>query len=368
MQDAHINSVVNASPRNGMASFGDASARILGSGASFPSCRTPDGDMVSSIATSDLLERLTPDLPADRRAPVLAHFEEEFGIQRRSWAHWPGRPFDDHEEEEDAATLAIEAGRAALSDGGLAPSQLGFVVVATSTSPRWTAATSALVAGGLGAPCAFLDVRSGCAGGLYALAIGATLAAASKMPVLVVGSDTFSKVTPASERLAVMTAGDGAGALLLGRSSEAGEGLGAAAFGGDGKNHDLATVPGRLPPRDGTATSWVLAGDPVEFSRRIEAALSQALERALARSLGPPSLTLIHSAQRATSRRLFTAASTPGRLFTSTLERRGNLGAASVLVAMHEARAEGLLTRGARLAIASAGGGPSWGGATWTVC
>ncbi len=328
-------------------------ARILGSGAAFPKCRAPDGTLVSAIETTDLLEKLTPDLPEERRAPVFGHLMEAFGIESRSWAHWPGTPFSD--DEEDAATLAIAAARAALEDAKLETKDLGFIVVATSTPPRWTAATAALVAGALDAPAPFLDVRSGCAGGLYALAIGASLV--STKPVLVIGSDTFSKVTPTGERFAIMTAGDGAGALVLGPSDRGG--LGSAAFGGDGKNHDLGTVTARLPPREGEG--FVLSGDPVEFGKRIEAALTEAMTH-VKDSGEACTATYVHVAKKSVAQQIGGA-----NAWTKTLERHANLNAASVLVAMHEMREAGLLGSGARLAIASAGGGPSWGGATWTV-
>ena len=327
----------------------DAPACIIGSGVAFPK-------LVSSIATKALLEKLTPDLPEERRANVLGHLMDAFGIESRSWSHWPGTPFA--ADEEDAATLAVAAARAALDDAKLTATDIGFIVVATSTPPRWTAATSALVAGALDAPAAFLDVRSGCAGGLYALALGASLV--STKPVLVIGSDTFSKVTPTGERFAIMTAGDGAGALVLGPSLDGKGGLSSAAFGGDGKNHDLGTVTARLPPRDGEA--FVLSGDPVEFGKRIEAALTEAMAYVKARSATPPTSTYVHVAKKSIAQQIGGA-----NAWTKTLEQHANLNAASVLVAMHEMRSAGLLESGARIAIASAGGGPSWGGATWTV-
>lgn len=341
-----------------------ASSTILGSGTAFPSCVTPTGETITAIDTDALFLRLTPEMSDDRRAPILAHLKEAVGIESRSWAHWPGTEFRD--DEEDAATLGVAAGKRALADAKLEPKDIGFVVVATSTPPRWTAATSALVAGGLGANCGFLDVRSGCAGGLYATVLGAMLADAGGKPVLVVGTDTFSKVTPDGERFAVLTMGDGAGALVIGKGAS-GAGLRAAAFGGDGENHHLATVLGTMPPRTLDRAVWTLTGDPEEFSKRIEAVLGEAMGYAMGACDGEPTLALVHAARRGVCHRVAAAAKVKAPVFTASLERHGNLGAASVVVALHEARAAGLLTNHATVAIASAGGGPSWGGAVWTV-
>lgn len=344
--------------------FPAARARILGSGAAFPSCWAPDGTRIDRIETGWLLAQLTPELPDERRQGVLAHLEGNLGVGYRSWSRFMGVP--PQEAEEDSATLGIAAARAALRDAGVPAQALGFIVFATSTPPRWTSPMSARVAGVLEARCGFFDVRSGCASGLYALAIGSFLAAASQRPVLVIGSDTFSKTVSRAERLLALSIGDGAGALVLG-PAEGEVGMLGAFFGGDGSLHNAVTVPAALPPQTFEPAAWHLCGEPERFAAAAEKALGLALCDAVACAPEKPQLHLVHAGQRSICQRVSTAAGGAARLWLETLAQHGNLGAASIAVALHETRRAGVLHPGTVAALASVGGGVSWGGLIWSA-
>ena len=143
--------------------FAPARARILGSGAAFPTCTLPDGERMDRIETAWLMSKLAPELSGPRLAMVLEHLDHGLGVNARSWAHWITSPHG--EGEEDSFTLGVAAARAALADAGIDAADLGMIVLATSTSPRWTSPLSARVAGALGARCGFLHLRSGCSSG-----------------------------------------------------------------------------------------------------------------------------------------------------------------------------------------------------------
>lgn len=320
-------------------SIGPCPTAILSSAVAFP----PD-----PTSTPDLLARLAPDLPPARREALLAHLETDLGV--RSRAHLATHA--------DPLTLPLQAARSALAAAGR---DVCAVLLATSTPSRWTTAESARLCSALGLDVAFADLRSGCTGGLWALVEGARLARDSGAAVLVVASDSFSRAFPPTERLAPIAMGDGAAALVLAPHAphpphaSGDRGLVRAVFGGQPELVELATVSARLPPTGDEA--FTLAGDPERFASAAEAALVAGLE-----ALRPASGALLvpHVARLATARRLAARFDLP--LFADGFIAHGNLGAASLLTALHLLRSRPGPTM---LALASAGGGLSFGGALW---
>lgn len=175
-----------------------------------------------------------PGAPIDnaavlRRLPAFARADEErvrfaaegirtsLGLEHRHWSHTPGAPLA-HGNEATTVDLALEAAHAALADAAVEAAQLPLVIATTSTPHRMTSTLSAAVAAALGANnAAAMDVRTGCAAGLFALQTAATYLQHAPGPVLVVGAETFSKVLPPAHKMALLSLGDGAGALVIGR-------------------------------------------------------------------------------------------------------------------------------------------------------
>lgn len=279
-------------------------------------------------------------MPADRRDALLAHYIHELGVFSRGHLA-PGS---------DPLELALRAARDALAEASL---PVSAIVLATSTASRWTTAESARLANALGLDLAFFDLRSGCTGGLWALIEGARLARDTGTAILVVGCDSFSRAFPPNERLLPLAMGDGAAALILAPAARGG--LVRAVMGGAPAHVDLATVRAPLPPTD--LTSFVLSGDPEPFANAAEAALEAALH-----ALDPSAATLVpHVGRITTARRLGDRFDRP--LFVDGFTQHGNLGAASLLTALHLARA----SMSGDLALASAGGGLSYGAALWRL-
>ena len=311
--------------------LGPCPTRIVASATAFP----------PAIATPTLFDRLTPTLPAERRAALLDHYMRELGVTSRGHLA-PGS---------DPLELPLRAARDALAQASIS---IAAIVLATSTASRWTTAESARLANALGLDVAIFDIRSGCTGGLWALVEGARLARDTGAAILVVGSDSFSRAFPPHERLLPLAMGDGAAALVLAPASHGG--LLRAVMGGAPAHVDLATVRAPLPPT--ALDTFVLSGDPEPFAIAAETALEAAL-RALDLS-APDTVVVPHVGRITTARRLGQRFDRP--VFVEGFTRHGNLGAASLLTALHllSSRPEP-----ATFALASAGGGLSYGAASW---
>ncbi len=112
--------------------------------------------------------------------------------------------------------LATEAGRRAIEDAGLAPTDIDLIIVATATPDRKAPSTAAFVQHKLKATnAAAFDLAAVCSGFLFAMSVASQyIAAGVYNNILVIGADTFSRITDWTRRDAIFF-GDGAGAAVL---------------------------------------------------------------------------------------------------------------------------------------------------------
>ena len=120
----------------------------------------------------------------------------------------------------DFATLA---GQRALENAGITAEQVDLIIVATATPDRLAPSTGAIVQDKLEARNAVaFDISAVCSGFLYAMSVASQFIAAGVYDrVLVIGADTFSKITDWNRRDCVFF-GDGAGAAVMTHCTESG--------------------------------------------------------------------------------------------------------------------------------------------------
>ena len=118
--------------------------------------------------------------------------------------------------EESTATLAIEAGAAAIKGADLTAADIGACIVATVTPEQPIPFTGAFVQEGLGLRCGAFDLDAACSGFVYALVVGSSLVGAGALDaVLVIGSETLLRIADWTDRSTCVLFGDGAGAVVL---------------------------------------------------------------------------------------------------------------------------------------------------------
>jgi 3-oxoacyl-[acyl-carrier-protein] synthase-3 len=110
--------------------------------------------------------------------------------------------------------LAVEASRQALEMAGLDPGRIDAVVLAT-TSPDHQWGNAAVVQHELGMRCGAFDVNAACTGFMYALVTAHGMIAMGADRVLVIGSETLSRITDWDDRGTAPLFADGAGAVVL---------------------------------------------------------------------------------------------------------------------------------------------------------
>ncbi|HYN46332.1 MAG TPA: beta-ketoacyl-ACP synthase III [Allosphingosinicella sp.] len=270
---------------------------------------------------------------------------------------------------ETTATLATEAARKALDAAGVAPNEIGLIVLATSTPDQTFPASAVRVQAALGIDdCIAFDVQAVCTGFLYALSIADNMMKGGMADhALVIGSETFSRILDWEDRATCVLFGDGAGAIVLSaQETEAtGEdrGILATRLHADGRHNDLLYVDGGVST---TGTVGKLRMKGKEVFRHAVTNLANVLGETLAaagHSAAEIDWVVPHQANKrildATAKKLHLD---PAKVIV-TVDQHANTSAASVPLALDVAVRDGRIRRGDLLVLEAMGGGFTWGAA-----
>ncbi len=280
--------------------------------------------------------------------------------------------------KETTAMMAIHAAQQALEVADVGPNEIDLVIVATATPEYPFPATACLVQDALGAEHAgAFDLEAGCSGFVYGLAV-ATAMIRSEMykTVLVVGSETLSRVVDWTDRGTCVLFGDGAGAFLLRAGREPG-GVLSTVLGSDGSGGELLIVPGggsKNPAGAETVTSRMhyikMNGREVyRFATRVMASAAKQVAQQAGWTFEKIDLFIPHQANL----RIINSAAkalglADGKVFVN-LEKYGNTSAASIPIALCEALDAGKVKPGDNLLMVGFGAGLTWGACAvqWTA-
>ncbi|SFW90822.1 beta-ketoacyl-ACP synthase III [Amycolatopsis australiensis] len=143
------------------------------------------------------------------------------------------------EKDEELTDFAVAAGKAALEDAGVEPSEVDTVILPNCTMRTLIPNAAAQVAARIGipAPGAF-DLNAACAGFCYGLGVASDLVrAGSAKKVLVIGAEKLTDSVDPVDRANAIIFADGAGAAVVGASDE--PGIGPVSWGSAGDLVDL---------------------------------------------------------------------------------------------------------------------------------
>ena len=311
-------------------------AVILGTGSALPRRRVTNAELAESVDTSDEL------------------IVERTGIRVRYLAG----------EGETTSTLATAAARAALEAAGIAPGEIGLIILATSTPDQTFPASATIVQAALGInDCIAFDVQAVCSGFLYALTVAdSMIRSGAADTALVIGAETFSRILDWEDRTTCVLFGDGAGAVVL-KAEEGTRGVLATRLHADGRHNQLLYVDGG-PSTTQTVGKLRMKGQ--EVFRHAVTNLAQVLREVMeAAGLDVSEIDWVvpHQANRrildATARKL----GLPAERVIVTVDQHANTSAASVPLALDAGVRDGRVKRGDLLVLEAMGGGFTWGAA-----
>jgi 3-oxoacyl-[acyl-carrier-protein] synthase-3 len=270
------------------------------------------------------------------------------------------------------ASLAIEAGTAAIKHAGIPPDAVDLLIVATATPEQPIPHTGAFVGEGLGLRCGSFDLGAGCAGFVYMLVAGSSLLTAGGLDhVLVVGAETLSRLIDPEDRSTFVLFGDGAAAAVLSRSPDDGPGVLAWDLGCDGSAAGLLEIRAggsRMPatPETIAAGEQYLKMQGQEVFRRAVRAVVDSARMTLDRAGVTAAEVAWFVPHQANIRIIESAASRLGISKERTIvniERYGNTSAASIPLALAEAADDGRVGDGDLVLMSGFGAGMTWASA-----
>lgn len=271
-------------------------------------------------------------------------------------------------EAQATSDLAIEASHAALADAGISAEEIDLVLLATATPDAPVPATASLVQHALGAHNAgAMDINAGCSGFLYGLHTASSFVRSGfARRVLLIGSETLTRVTDYADRRTCVLFGDGAGACVVAADGQME--LIHSSIGCDGSQRDLIRIPAggsRTPTSAATVADrqhyLQLDGKRVfrhAVRRMVEAARNALKEVGLEAS--DVSWVIPHQANA----RILTAVGEEVGIavprVVNDIAETGNTSAASVPIALNRARCAGAFESGQLIMLLAFGAGLTW--------
>ena len=116
--------------------------------------------------------------------------------------------------------MSTNAGKAALEKAGVKPEEVDLFILATTTADKVVPATSSIVQNNLGLSCGAFDLNAACSGFVYGLVTAMQFTDSGMEKILLIGSDSLSTFTDWEDRTTCVLFGDGAGAVVIERTSD----------------------------------------------------------------------------------------------------------------------------------------------------
>ena len=259
---------------------------------------------------------------------------------------------------ETTCDLALEASINALSMSELKPQDIDLIILSTTTPDKIFPATATILQQRLGASCPAFDVQAVCAGFVFALNTAQQyIENGSAKNILVIGSETMSKIVDWNDRSTAILFADGAGAVVL--KADKDKGIKYSKIHSDGNYLSSLHVNNNRINELGTIE---MEGNEV-FKIAVNK-LSELAEDTL-KECNMTSEDIDWMVPHQANIRILSAIAKrinlPMDKVILTLDKHGNTSAASIPLALDVGVRDGRIKKGDTLLFEGIGGGFSWG-------
>lgn len=285
--------------------------------------------------------------------------KERSGIERRHIL----------EEGRTNSDLGSESAKRALEDAGISADELDFIINATVTPDQQLPSTACIIQAKINAKnAAAFDISAACSGFLYGLSIADNIIKNNQdKKILVIGTEILSSVTDWEDRSTCVLFGDGSGAAVMG-ASDGTSGILSSYMKSNGELAHLLYISGNGVTHPTThetvdkGMQYIRMGGRETFKHAVKS-MSEAATNALkfaGVTKDEIDLLITHQANMRIIKALGKRLKVSEDKVFSNIAEYGNTSAASIPIAMNEAREKGYLKRGDLLLLAAFGGGFTW--------
>ncbi|MGH9118491.1 MAG: beta-ketoacyl-ACP synthase III [Acidimicrobiales bacterium] len=299
-------------------------ARITGWGVGLPDKVVTNLDLEASLDTSD------------------AWITERTGIRERRIGG-------------TTAGLAVEAGQAAMTKAGVDPADIDLLVLCTTTPDQTVPATSAQVQHELGLRCGAFDLNAACSGFAYGMVMAHGMIDAGMQKVLLVGSETLSRIVDWDDRTTAVLFSDGAGAAVIEACDGPGQLLG----------WDLGCDGGARPILYADVGGYIQMEGREVFRRAVRVMVDSANKTMAQAGVSASDIALVvpHQANIRIIQAACDRIGIPIERTSIVLDRIGNNSSASIPIALVDAVDAGRVAPGELVLIVGFGAGMTWASA-----
>ncbi len=279
--------------------------------------------------------------------------------------------------EMSSGDMASIAAARALEMAGIAASEISAIIVATTTPDHVFPNTAALVQKSIGAENAFgFDLSAACSGMIYSLELAYSLLAGKKYRyVLLCGAEKLSSITNWKDRNTCVLFGDGAGAVILGRTDDDESGQLASDLHTNGSYSEILKLPAggsRHPASLETVEQGMhyISMQGKETFKLAVNAMTSACKNVLAEAqidVSQVKLVIPHQANKRIIEAVAQRINVQGEQLFVNIHKYGNTSAASVSICLDEAFREGRISTGDIVLLVAFGAGLTWGAQLFRV-
>ena len=276
-------------------------------------------------------------------------------------------------DTESTMDLATNAARKAIEDARIDPNLIELIVVSTFTPDMPLPSTACFVQQKLGLKnCAAFDIAAACSGFIYGLTTGSQFIRSGQYKnVLVIGAESITRVTDYKDRGSCILFGDGAGAVVLSATTEPGRGVRYTKLAADGDGWNLLYIPGGGSKTPASAQTVENRDHYIKLNGRevykfavhkMQMLIEDAMEQC---KLTVEDIAMVVPHQ--VNQRIIDSACShcgfPVEKVFINIDRTGNTSAASIPIALDEAKRTGKIKAGDTILMVAFGAGLTWGSA-----
>jgi 3-oxoacyl-[acyl-carrier-protein] synthase III len=263
-------------------------------------------------------------------------------------------------DDQFTSDLALNAAKNAIEASGIQAADIDLIIVATTTPDKIFPSTACILQQKLGiSGCPAFDIQAVCSGFVYAIATADNfIKSGAAKCALVIGAETFSRITDWTDRGNCILWGDGAGAVILQASAE--QGIISTHLHADGQYEKMLHVPRKNDPIN--PDTIIMEGNAV-FKMAVNTLDAIVDEALVANGMQKSDIDWLvpHQANirilQATAKKLDMSMDQ----VVVTVDKHGNTSAASIPLALDVAVRDGRIKRGEIILMEAFGGGFTWG-------
>jgi 3-oxoacyl-[acyl-carrier-protein] synthase III len=275
------------------------------------------------------------------------------------------------EKNQCASDLGAQAAKKAIKDAGIDVNDIELIITATISPDMIFPSTACFIQEKIGAKnAACFDLSAACTGFIYALTVAKNfIETGMYKKVLVIAAETLSKFVDWEDRNTCVLFGDGAGAVVLGRTDENQGYIVDSYLASNGSYADLLMTPAggsKYPATQETIDNKMhcmkMVGNEV-FKLAVQSMLEAAFKVLEQTNLKVEDIKcfIAHQANIRIINAIRKRLNVDEEKFYINVDKYGNTSAATVVIALDEVIKKGIAKKGDNVLLVAFGGGFTWG-------